>query len=237
MDKRFLVGIAYNLLIEPGEHVGELQIRAASGDDEDARHRLYHDPAIRLPKEEMMRDGGDFHWRDKPILVSHQGGAVGRINSTRIVDKQLHISAEVTDPDTIKRIDSGELKNFSVGYDVVTGAEGQRRFQVKEVSLCRVPFFDGCAISVVASKDGGVVTPPSPSPPSPWQTMLDQRLSEAGIRSLKEALQRGSDSAHGTTIFPPLYAIAASPNSKSPHLYRAGAGAGTAYSRRHRERQ
>ena len=183
MDKRFLVGIAYNLLIEPGSHRDEVQlseVRASNGEG-DARHRLYHDPLIRLPRDEMMRDGGDFHWRNKPILVNHGGSPVGRINSCRIVDGRVEISAEVTDPAAIKRVDDGDLGSFSVGYDVRASADGKKRhFDVKEVSLCHEPFFEGCTISVVASKHGShafVVgdQPPTPAAPPPQQQQQQQQ--------------------------------------------------------------
>lgn len=166
MDKRFIIGVAYNLLVddEPhdsnndstngedqGSEVPLLQVRASTGND---KHALYHHKAIRLPRSEMLRENGDHHWRDKPLLVNHRGPVVGRINSVRIVDHNLEVSAEVTDPATMKRVDNGELGSFSVGYNAIEDSDGNKRYHIDELSLCHQPFFEGCAISVCASKDG-----------------------------------------------------------------------------------
>lgn len=199
-DKRFFVGVAYNLLIDRaagGDHGGGAaggvgagpnrqgpqtpslaQIMASSGHD---RQKLYHHPAIRLPRTEMGRDNGDAHWRDRPLLLDHGNmpeygkRPVGRILSSRIVQDRVEISGEVTDPSVIAKLDAGKFKSLSVGYQVKEGpaaqiqgaaaggggggssptghtAEGRPySFHVEEVSLCEVPFFDGCAIKVLAS--------------------------------------------------------------------------------------
>jgi len=177
-QKRFFVGVVYNLLINDDTSQQQAsaqtmsEVMASSGGD---RKRLYHHPAVRLPRNEMGRDNGDAHWRDRPLLLDHGNTSfghksIGRIHSSRIVGDRVEVSGEVTDPDVIQRLDKGNLLSLSVGYKVEdeghrnpeTGAARQR-FHVQEVSLCEKPFFEGCGITVLASKGIRALSAPHPS--------------------------------------------------------------------------
>jgi hypothetical protein len=155
--KRFIFGNAYNLLI-PDAANGRttarlpLQVEAAIAKTPAERTALFSRDDVRIPTSV----GTDDTWmRDAPLMREHNvaAGPIGRVLSTRVDGTDLHVVAEVTDPDTIAALDAGQLRGLSVSYTRDPDASGPARFRFHELSLCEQPRFEGCAVTVVASRE------------------------------------------------------------------------------------
>jgi hypothetical protein len=176
-QKLFIVGIAYNMVIDSALPDGReaVDVKAADGrlptptgketTDEEARRRLYTHDQVRLPRS-MLKAG--WHITGTSLMVEHGNLAefgdarVGYVTDTRVVGKNLEISATVTNPSAIAMVNDGRLRHLSVGYTV----DANRSFDLREVSLCNEPFFKGCDITVTASKLQGRTAVASPGTPA-----------------------------------------------------------------------
>lgn len=153
MDKRFIVGVAYNLLIGDDEQraaagAGTLDVRAAAGSVD----AVYRQADVRIPHSV----GADDAWMaGAPLHLSHRAelGAVGRVLSSRVRGDRVEVVAEVTHPDVIRRLDAGALRGLSVNYTVDTSRRGRDRYTFHELSVCETPHFAGCEIQVLAARD------------------------------------------------------------------------------------
>ncbi len=159
MDKRFLLGTTYRDLVDSKEHAQKpLSFIVASAIDRfkhgfsmthEERKFVYHHPAVVLNAsvDHINMDG-------LPMHIDHDFNQlpIGRIHKTLVSGSEIKILAEVWDSDAISRIDSGELKSLSIGYqfDTCSGGWHIGDKKIREVSLVSVPFFKDCDIIVAA---------------------------------------------------------------------------------------
>jgi hypothetical protein len=126
------------------------------------RVNLYNDTSVKL---HLDKDTLDL--KGIPIHVEHDTSnkAVGKILESWVgasangKNPQLMVLGEVWDQNAKGSIDSGQLRGLSVGYGVVINEPTAKTFDlsvnsrtIKEVSLCKEPFFSGCQIDITASK-------------------------------------------------------------------------------------
>jgi hypothetical protein len=168
---RFIWGTAYNrLLSSPASTSVVVNISAAKELSINAQHIIqqsrqsgrpmtlkereivYNDPAMRLEVGEVESIG---RLQNKPIKDNHSQRTVGSIVDGFMVDKStIRVLGEVTDPETIAKIDAGIYRGLSVGYGRSISGETVDGLDFYEVSVCPTPFFDGCDILVSASREG-----------------------------------------------------------------------------------
>ena len=146
-------GIAYKDVI-PGDNPTK-DITAPQDD----REALYNDLAIRLSEADFGRFKSLV---GKPICREHDPNVVlGHIHGYDISkdDGHLRIMARVfTDTDegrqAADQLERGELNGLSVGYttNMVKGTTKVASKSFNELTLTEAPFFDGCYVSVQASR-------------------------------------------------------------------------------------
>lgn len=136
----------------------------------DERFILYNNSSVKLSlhTDNLLKPEGKLE--GLPIHVEHNTSqSVGRVldswiaNGTGTKKPQLMVFGEVWDPNTKREIDSGELRGLSIGYDFTyfgapkpNGGGNQIHVdskKIKEVSLCKEPFYQGCKIDITASKN------------------------------------------------------------------------------------
>lgn len=114
---------------------------------------FYHDDGIRLAEENLADFVG------KPICVEHDVTAsVGEITAAwRDTDGKMRITGRIyVDSEDGKqlydRVNSGDMKGLSVGYGVSMGSDGSvSKKSCQEISLCKVPFFEGAQVAICAT--------------------------------------------------------------------------------------
>ena len=145
-------GVAYKNLIRGDNPTRE--IVASRGN----RDQLYNDPAIRLSEADIKR----FETLvGKPICVEHdEDEVVGHIHHYEVTDDgTLRVMARIfTDTEAgvraSKKMENGELNGLSVGYTtgIVPGTTKVASKSFNELTLTQEPYFEGCYVSVQASK-------------------------------------------------------------------------------------
>jgi len=146
-------GIAYKNVLKgdnPTKHV------TASQKDRDA---LYNDPAIRLSEGDLERFKS---LKGKPICREHDRSVVlGHIHGYDVdpVDGHLRVMARIfTDTEegrqAAEQLERGELNGLSVGYttSMYQGTTKVASKSFDELTLTEEPFFEGCQVTVQASK-------------------------------------------------------------------------------------
>lgn len=91
-----------------------------------------------------------------PVLVEHEGGPVGTIDSTwKAPDGSLKMAAVIDDPDVQKQVLKGDLRGLSIGsalqHDPGKSAHERINQVFTEVSVCQVPRRAGCYIEHIAT--------------------------------------------------------------------------------------
>jgi hypothetical protein len=134
------------------------------------RSILYNHSSVKLSLErDNLKPQGEL--KGLPIHVEHNSTrSVGKVLDSWVsnadgsngIPPQLMVFGEVWDTNTKKEIDSGELRGLSIGYDFTyfgapSNVTGKNQIHVdskkiKEVSLCKEPFYKGCKIDITASK-------------------------------------------------------------------------------------
>ena len=146
-------GVAYKNVLK-----GDNPTRRIVADRLD-RNQLYNDPAIRLSEADIQRFKTLV---GKPICVEHdEDEVVGEIHHYEVDDSgTLRVMARIfTDTDAgvraSKKLERGELNGLSVGYSagIVPGTSDVASKSFNELTLTEEPFFDGCYVSVQASKN------------------------------------------------------------------------------------
>lgn len=151
-------GIAYNRLI-----IGDNPTKQITSNLHD-RESYYQDDAIRLSTKDLENFK---NINGKPLCVEHDTSkVVGEIHHHWIGenDGRLRIWGRIyTDTEEGKlaaqKVQNKQFSGLSVGYDArleqdnLTGASSVFCKSFGEVSLCEEPFFDGCMITVSASKN------------------------------------------------------------------------------------
>lgn len=160
---RYLWGLAYDSLNTVNIQASKLSTQALSIIEThqqtnslftlEEREVIYNDQAVRLTLEDVEKGN---YLRQKPICDTH-GHIVGYIVEGVVHENHIKILAAVTDADAVQKVDSGEYTGFSIGYSFDNERGQVSNKQIREVSICKNPFFDACRIHVAASKD-------SPSP-------------------------------------------------------------------------
>lgn len=132
-------------------------------DHEEFRKQFYHDNAIKLSESNIATT----EFLGKPIYVNHDKNLrVGTIIAAWCAKNNpnhLLLFGKVTNQETIKKVDDGTLRSFSMGYSAgmkTFKGEENSKFnsyvvaakQIEEVSLCEEPFFDGCTVELTMSK-------------------------------------------------------------------------------------
>jgi hypothetical protein len=139
---RIIKGIAYNCLNKSKVLPPKIPIdtfRKAK------REEWYKDPNIRL---NTNYDTVDLS--GKPIFFEHDSSKqIGSIIGSWINGDSIEIIASIEDLNTCSLIDDKKLGSLSIGYDI----KWNYKKDIKEVSLVSEPFFDGCNLSVAASKN------------------------------------------------------------------------------------
>ncbi len=139
------------------ETIGILSSKENWKADNQLRKVVYGDPAVRLSREFFQTQA---KMRGKPLLFEHGPSRVlGSVRSISVEadSDEVLVTAEVTDPalvEEMKSHDSLSNQSFSIGYDVqkTEGGWDVVGYNLKEVSLVRQPFFDGCHVGIYASK-------------------------------------------------------------------------------------
>ena len=157
--KVFICGIAYNILTtqDEADHadagVLTFDISASQMTEDEHRDMIYHHNAVRIPAP-VARDL-DAKFKGLPMYVAHDtsGSPVGTVLSSDVRGDQIFISAEITDAATIARMKGNELNSLSIGYSANLKRTGIDRYTLNEVSVCNTPRFEGCDITVMASRD------------------------------------------------------------------------------------
>jgi len=149
---RIVSGISY-----PRLYTGDNQPREIKGGIGEDRN-FYHDESIKLSKNDV--DG----FVGKPICLEHDKNTeVGHITAAwQDRENHMRITARIyTDTpegeQTFERINNGNLRGFSVGYDVSCAVDDPDKIVGKrfnEISVCEEPFFQGAEITVAATKKG-----------------------------------------------------------------------------------
>jgi phage head maturation protease len=139
MKKKLIYGIAYNVLADNDIEPSKIDFKLSKSE-------IYHHPRVRLNKSK-----DDLKLENKPIYLEHNtSNKIGSVLCSWLDDNQIKILAEVYGPDElIEQIECGDINSLSMGYVVDTKTNTK---SIKEVSLCKEPFFDGCKFSVAASK-------------------------------------------------------------------------------------
>ena len=145
---RLIHGISY-----PHLYQGEQPIKLSANSTED-REEFYNDPAVRLT------NGDCEYFKGKPICLEHdESDIVGVIsNAYKDSDNHMRMDARIyIDSERGKQIfaaiESGDLRGLSVGYGIPVNDNNETmgNKHCKEISLCRVPFFQGAEVRVTAS--------------------------------------------------------------------------------------
>ena len=147
---RIVSGISY-----PRLYVGANQPREIkTGIDAETRG-YYHDESIKLNSDDVQGFVG------KPICLEHDPNVkVGQITAAwQDRDNHMRITARIftdteTGKETFDRINKGDLRGFSVGYDVSCDKANPNQVSGKhfnEISVCQEPFFAGAEITVAAA--------------------------------------------------------------------------------------
>ena len=91
-----------------------------------------------------------------PVLVEHDGDAVGKVLTTwqSRKDGSLKMAARINDPETQRMVRSGEMRGLSIGctlHQASGDSEGSERLMqtFDEVSVCKVPRRSGCFITAI----------------------------------------------------------------------------------------
>lgn len=165
-----------------------------------ARKIFYHSRAIRLKPSEVKAMFNNFNIDGRPAKVplgyGHEEYHVcGEILSHSIKANGIWIEAKVhgqTDvgKHAIEHLDNREKASFSINYDVYYDNEGKITAKnLKEITLCGTPFFDGCHVQVIASLS------------APSKTKKSKPLRSKFPNLLKT---KASDSLYGKTTFDSL---------------------------------
>lgn len=148
---RIVSGISY-----PSVFVGDNQPNEISTHIDASNRGYYYDESIKLNSDDIAGFVG------KPICLEHDPSVeVGQITAAwKDRDNHMRITARIfTDTavgeQTFHRINNGDLRGFSVGYDVHTNQNRIVGKDFNEISVCQEPFFPGAAITVAASKQTG----------------------------------------------------------------------------------
>ncbi len=148
---RIVSGISY-----PSVFVGNNQPDELSTHIDASNRGYYYDESIKLNSDDIAGFVG------KPICLEHDPSVeVGKITAAwKDQDNHMRITARIfTDTqegeETFNRINHGDLRGFSVGYDVRTSQNKITGKDFNEISVCQEPFFPGAAITVAASKQTG----------------------------------------------------------------------------------
>lgn len=146
-------GIAYKNVLKGDNPTQEV---TASQHDRD---QLYNDPAIRLSEADLQRFKS---LKGKPICREHDPNVVlGHIHSYDVdsADGHLRVMARIfTDTEdgrqAAAQLERGELNGLSVGYttNMVLGTTKVASKTFNELTLTEEPFFEGCQVTVQASK-------------------------------------------------------------------------------------
>lgn len=147
---RIVSGISY-----PSIFVGDNQPNQISTHIDASTRGYYYDESIKLNAQDIKGFVG------KPICLEHDASVeVGQITAAwQDRDNHMRITARIfTDTpegeETFDRINRGDLRGFSVGYDVRTDRNNPNQIvgkQFNEISVCQEPFFPGAAITVAAA--------------------------------------------------------------------------------------
>lgn len=128
---------------------------------------LYNDVSVKL---HLDKDTLDL--KGIPIHIEHNTStkSVGTIleswigeSSSKTQHPKLMVFGEVWDQNAKQSIDSGILRGLSVGYGFTTSCAPNtpgvfvENKTIKEISLCKEPFFRGCNIDVTASKNARAI--------------------------------------------------------------------------------
>lgn len=148
---RIVSGVSYPRLYTGPNQPREIK----AGIDQDTRG-YYHDDSIKLNAEDVRGFVG------KPICLEHDESVqVGKITAAwQDRDNHMRITARIwTDTpmgeEVFQRINNGDLRGFSVGYDVSCARDNPNQVVGKhfnEISVCQEPFFEGASITVAATK-------------------------------------------------------------------------------------
>lgn len=117
-----------------------------------SRDELYHDPAI-------ICDEGDiigFGLVGQPLCVEHDiDYVIGNVVNASIHQGKVLITAQVTDPNWVRDISSGEFdyKSFSISYNFINSGSYVKSKSFREISIVADPFFENCHIEIYASKN------------------------------------------------------------------------------------
>lgn len=145
-------GVAYKNVLK-GDNPTQ-QVTASQHD----RDELYNDPAIRLSEQDLKRFKS---LRGKPICREHDPDVVlGHIHIEDLDESgDLRVAARIyTDTDegreALAQLERGELNGLSVGYttNMIQGTRNVASKSFNELTLTREPFFEGCRVTVQASK-------------------------------------------------------------------------------------
>jgi len=147
---RIVSGVSY-----PRLYVGANQPRTINTEIDAESREYYHDESVKLNGEDVKGFVG------KPICLEHDPDVrVGQITAAwQDRENHMRITARIfTDTpeglETFERINNGDLRGFSVGYDVKCHNDRPNEIIGKhfnEVSVCQEPFFQGAGITVAAS--------------------------------------------------------------------------------------
>jgi hypothetical protein len=140
------------------------KIKAGAKITYDDRKILYNDNSVKL---NVTEDARIIELAGIPIHIEHKTTEkpVGKILDSWVKSSnqqsQLMVLGEVWDQSAKSRVDNGELRGLSIGYGFTcipvqassgAGALAVDTKRVKEISLCKEPFYHGCEIDITASK-------------------------------------------------------------------------------------
>jgi len=93
-----------------------------------------------------------------PILIEHEGGAVGSVlSSWQASDGSLKMAASIKDPEAKRMVQNGQMRGLSIGSSLHhkgSSADDKLLQTLDEVSVCEKPRRPGCWIESIALGNG-----------------------------------------------------------------------------------
>jgi len=112
---------------------------------------------IRMYSSRGLNSANDAS-RSMPILIEHEGGAVGSVlASWQADDGSLKMAASISDPEAKRMVASGQMRGLSIGSSLHhkgSSAEAKLLQTLDEVSVCEKPRRAGCWIESIAEGVG-----------------------------------------------------------------------------------